>query len=125
MGLKSAVANAVASGFNALGASSADGLQTEMTYTQVTTGSYDPTTGKTSNTTSNSTIDVVYYKVKDKEVDGVKIKINDIRVIFPQSRLSVTPSQNDYVTLLGKKMEIVQHSQDPAGATYTLFLRGV
>lgn len=125
MGLKTTIANAVASGFNALGSSSEDGLQSSMVYTTVTTGAYDPATGKTTNTTATSTFDVIYYKVRDKEVDGIKVKINDIRVIFPQSRMSSEPSQNDYVTLLGNKMEIIQYSQDPAGATWTLFLRGV
>lgn len=125
MGLKTAIANAVASGFSALGSSSADGLQASMTYTTVTTGAYNPALGKTTNTTTTSTFDVIYYKVRDKEVDGIKIKINDIRVIFPQTRMANEPSQNDYVTLLGNKMEIVQYSQDPAGATWTLFLRGV
>lgn len=125
MGLKTAIANAVASGFNALGASSADGLQVSMTYTKVTKGSYDPSTGKTDDTTSDTTLDVIYYKVRDKEVDGAKVKINDIRVVFPQSRLGFEPSQSDYVNLLGNKMEIVLYSQDPARATYTLFVRGV
>lgn len=125
MGLKTAIANAVSSGFNALGTSSNDGLQTLITYTQVTKGAYSPTTGTTDNTTSDTTFDVVYYKVRDKEVDGIKIRINDIRVIFPQSRISFEPSHNDYITLNSVKMEIVQISQDPAGATYTLFVRGI
>lgn len=125
MGLKTAIANAVASGFTALGTSDNDGLQASMTYTTVTAGSYDPATGKTTNTTSSSTFDVVFYAVRDKEVDGVKVKINDIRVVYPQVRRSTEPSQTDYVTFQGNKMEITQYSQDPASATWTLFLRGV
>ena len=125
MGLRTAIANAVASGFNALGASSADGLQTSITYTRVTTGSYDPLTGNTASTTSNTTLDVVFYKVRDSEADGTKVQVNDVRVIFPQSRLSFEPNQNDYITLAGRKMEIIVVSRDPANATYTLYTRGV
>lgn len=125
MGLKTAVNNAVKAGFNALGASSADGLQTSITYTQVTPGSYNTTTGKTTNTETDYTIDIIFYKVRDREVDGIKIKINDIRVIFPQDRLSFPPSANDYITLNSRKMEIIQVQFDPSNSVYILFVRGV
>jgi len=125
MGLKSVVANAIGAGFNALGASGADGLQASVVYTQVTTGVYDPATGKRANTTSDITFDVIFYKVRDKEVDGIKIKINDIRIIFPQARISFRPNQSDFVTLNGAKMEIIQVREDPASSTWTLFIRGV
>jgi len=125
MGLKSLVANAVNSGFNALGSSSADGLQTSITYTQVTTGAYDTSLGKRSTTTSDTILDVIFYKVRDKEVDGIKVQINDVRIIFPQDRLAFEPSHNDYVTLNSRKMEIIQVRQDPASSTWVLFVRGV
>lgn len=125
MGLGTVVRNAVSSGFNALGSSSSDGLQTEIVYTKVVTGSYDSSTGKRSNTTSSTTLDVIYYKVRDKEVDGVKIKINDIRIIFPQSRLSFSPSADDYITFGGERYEIIQIIKDPANAVWLLFVRGV
>ena len=125
MGLATLVKNAVESGFNALGASSADGIQTSIVYTKVVAVSYDPLIGKRVNTTTSSTFDIIFYAVRDKEVDGIKIKINDIRLIFPQSRLLSPPSANDYVTLKGRKLEVIQIQEDPASATYTLFVRGV
>jgi hypothetical protein len=125
MGLASVVKNAVNAGFNAMGASADDGLQTAMTYNRVVVGEYSTTTGKRVTTVSATPLDAIFYKVRDKEVDGIKIKINDVRIVFPQSKLLFTPSANDYITLSGRKMEVIQIIEDPARATWLLFVRGV
>jgi hypothetical protein len=125
MGLASVVKNAVSAGFNAMGASTDDGLQTAMTYNRVVVGEYSTTTGKRVTTVSATPLDAIFYKVRDKEVDGIKIKINDVRIVFPQSKLLFTPSANDYITLSGRKMEVIQIIEDPARATWLLFVRGV
>lgn len=125
MGLASVVKNAVSAGFNAMGASADDGLQTAMTYNRVVVGEYSTTTGKRVTTVSATPLDAIFYKVRDKEVDGIKIKINDVRIIFPQSKLLFAPSANDYITLSGRKMEVIQIIEDPARATWLLFVRGV
>lgn len=125
MGLKTAINNAVKSGFNAMGSSANDGIQTAITYTQVAVGSYDPTTGQRSTTTTDTTFDCIFYKVRDKEVDGIKIKINDIRLVFPQDRIDFDPSADDYITLNSRKFEIIQIREDPTSSVWVLFIRGV
>lgn len=124
MGLKSAIQNAVKAGFVAMGSSANDGLNTSAVYTRVVTGAYDTSTGSVAKTTTAYNIDVIFYKVRDREVDGIKVKINDIRIIFPQSLISFEPSANDYITINGNKMDIIQTIQDPASAVYILFARG-
>lgn len=125
MGLSSVVKNAVSAGFSAMGASNSDGLQTAMVYNRVVVGDYSTSTGKRSTTITTVSLDAIFYKVRDKEVDGIKIKINDVRIVFPQDRLTFAPSANDYITLNGRKMEVIQIIEDPAKATWLLFVRGV
>jgi hypothetical protein len=124
MGLKSVVQNAVKAGFSAMGSSANDGLNTSAVYTKVETGAYDTTTGTIAKTLTAYDIDVIFYKVRDREIDGIKVKINDIRIIFPQSLLTFSPTANDYITINGNKMDIVQIQQDPASAVHILFVRG-
>lgn len=124
MGLKSVVQSAVKAGFTAMGSSANDGLNTSAVYTKVETGAYDTTTGTIAKTLTAYNIDVIFYKVRDREVDGIKVKINDVRIIFPQSLLTFSPSSNDYITINGDKMDIVQIQQDPASAVHILFVRG-
>lgn len=125
MGLKTAIAKAVEAGFNAMGSSDRDGIQTSMEYVRLTKGDYNPMTGKAEDKEERYTFDVVFYKVRDREVDGEKVKINDIRVVFPRARLPLVPNSDDHIFLRGKRMEIVNEILDPAEATYILFVRGV
>lgn len=125
MGLKTAIRKAVNAGFNAMGASDRDGLQTRITYVQLSQGEYDPISGKAEDKVVQYNLDAIFYKVRDREVDGDRVKINDIRLVFPAERLPVPPSSEDHIILMGNRMEIVNQILDPAQATYILFVRGV
>lgn len=125
MGLKTAIQNAVKSGFTALGESSKDGLQVSITYSQITSnGTYDPSTGAKSGLVSSDTIfDAIQYDININELDGKKVLVGDQKVIFPSDRISFTPSFDDYITIGSQKWSIIMFTQDPAGATWELLVR--
>ena len=121
MGLKATIANAVASGFSAIG-----DVKVTATYTQITKGTYNPVTGNSPPTETTYTItDTVFYSARDREIDGIKILVNDRRLMFQQTSLPITPSQDDKIIVDGRNYNIVNIIEDPAQATWTLFIRGV
>ena len=123
MGLKSLLNTSILTAFDIMGTSSDDGLQQSIIYSRVTTGAYSTTTGVTTSTTSTTTIEGIVYAARDREVDGIKIKIGDKRAVFPYSRISFIPSADDYVTIAGIKWEIVNSFPDASESIYTLFIR--
>jgi hypothetical protein len=126
MGLKTLLGNSVQAAFKVLGSSTADGLQEAVTYHRVTSiGAYSAATRTTATVVTDILFDAVMYSVRDREIDGIKIRVDDARLIFPQSVLSVEPNATDSLTVRGEKWEIVNVSSDPASATWTLFIRGV
>lgn len=125
MGLSTVVANAIESGFKALGASDEDGLQVSVAYyRQTSSGVYNPSTGTTTPTEELSTIDAIFYAERNREVDGIKIDVHDRRLIFPTSRVSFDPTTKDRVEIGTDTFNVVDAYQDPAQATWTLHIRG-
>lgn len=126
MGLKSLITDAIETAFDVLGESTEDGLQVSVAYYQVTgQTSYNSTTRKKTATEVLTTFESIKYDARDREIDGIKIKVGDARLIFPTSRLSFAPSHDDRVEIAGVKWNIVNAYQDPALASWTLFIRGV
>jgi len=125
MGLKSTIANAINTAFVALGESSADGLQVSTNYYQVTSlGSYDPVAGTKTPVEALTTFESIFYSARNREIDGIKILVDDKRLIFPQTRLTFTPTHDDRVEIGSDKYNIVNVIQDPAEATWQLWIRG-
>ena len=125
MGLKSIIANAVGTAFDAFGTSTADGLQVVTNYYRVTAlASYSPTTGNKAATEVLSAFQTIFYSARNREIDGIKILVDDKRIIFPQSRISFTPTHDDRVEIGADKYNIVNVIEDPAEATWQLWLRG-
>ena len=125
MGLKSLLNNSILTAFNVLGASDADGLQQEVVYSRLTAqGSYSPTLGTAAtSTTKDYTFDAISYAARDREIDGIKILVNDLRLVFPYSRISFVPSHDDTVSVGGKVYNIVNQFADSSESIYTLFIR--
>lgn len=125
MGLNSLIKNSIESAFNVLGTSDSDGLQVSISYYQVTSkGSYSPTLGTSTPVESLTVFEGIKYQSREREIDGVKIQIDETRLIFPSSRVSFTPTADDRIEIGSDKYGVVTAFQDPAGATWTLYLRG-
>jgi len=125
MGLNTIIGNAVNTAFAVLGTESADGLQIVANYYRTTVlGSYSPATGTTSKTEVLYPLDAVFYAARNREEDGSKIMIDDKRIIFPSSIISFSPTQDDRVVIGSDEYNIVNFYQDPAKATWIIWLRG-
>ena len=125
MGLNSLIANSIETAFNVLGASDKDGLQVSISYYQVTSkGSYSPTTGTNSPIESKTIFDGIRYQSREREIDGVKVQIDETRLVFPSSRINFSPTADDRVEIGVEKYGVVTAFQDPAGASWTIYLRG-
>jgi hypothetical protein len=84
-------------------------------------GGYDPATGSVSSTTETYTGRGVFGGYSAMEVDGQHVLATDVRLTALQSEITSSPEVGD--DLAGYRVITVM--QDPAGATYTLQLRGV
>jgi hypothetical protein len=126
MGLKSVIASAVSQAFNALGASDEDGVQQSIDYYQVTgVAAYDPDLGTSVPTEVLNTFDAVVYRIRTREIDGIKIDVDETRAIFQQSEVSFIPNKDDRVEINLVKYNVIDVEKDPADATWVLQLRGV
>jgi len=125
MGLKSVITSAVAQAFTALGASDEDGVQQSINYYQVTgTSTYDPDLGKNVPTEVLTTLDAVVYHSVIREIDGIKVDVDETRALFQQSQISFTPTKDDRIEVGSDKYNIVNVSKDPVDTTWVLQLRG-
>lgn len=99
------------------------------TLTKVTIGARTPgsyTSGPSVSTT-NHTCRGVISDYDERQIDGSLVQRGDRRVLLLGGSLpsSVVPAPNDEVTIEGTKYSIVNVRRDPAGASYTLQVRGV
>lgn len=125
MGLNSVIKSAVAKAFTAIGASADDGIQQSISYYQVTgIGAYDPDTGLNAPTETLSTFDAVVYHSQRREIDGIKVDINETRALFQQTEIAFTPVKDDRVVIGSDRFNVIDVHKDPVDATWVLHLRG-
>lgn len=87
-----------------------------LTFTREAAGSYDPTTGSTSNTTTNYTTNVVWLEYSKDEVDETTIFRGDAKLICDGQ---VEP--DDLVIYQGETWRIVDTSPlNPTGSDRVL-----
>lgn len=110
--------------FPVLGASSEGGITVSASYYRVTTGTYNPVTDTKTDSEALNTFDVVKYAARNREIDGIKVLVDDIRVLFPQSLIAFAPSADDRIEIGTNKYNIVNIVTDPVDATWILWLRG-
>jgi hypothetical protein len=120
MGLKSTIQQTVLGAMNAL-----DDIPTEVVYHSTGAITYDPATRTPSETGgSDYTIEkAILVGYKSSEIDGVKILKTDQQLLIPGLSLTVTPKENDYVTVDGIKWDIEDFSIDPADAMWIFQVR--
>lgn len=110
--------------FPVLGVSADGGIQISIDYYRTTEGTYNPATDTKTDSEALTTFEGVKYQARDREIDGIKILVDDLRLIFPQSRVAFKPSHSDRVEIGTDKYNIINVITDPVNATWTLYIRG-
>jgi hypothetical protein len=116
MGLRSEIQADIAEAFDA---DLADAVQA-FTGTRTVTGAYDPSTGTSSTTTTTYTGRGVFGGYKVGEFDGQHIRATDTMLTALQSETTDTPKVGDDIAGL----RVMDIGNDPAGATWSIQLRG-
>lgn len=116
---RATIVNAVSSAFKVLG-----DIPQAATLKRGTSV-YSPSTGTNVITyVEHAIARAVFTKHEAFEVDKITVLAQDIKCIFQQSEISITPSEaTDIIVSGGRTWNILRVSQDPAAATYTLQLR--
>ena len=120
MGLKATIASAVGSAFTAL-----DDIPESVTYRRTTVG-YNPQTGDDTPTDADITVDVVFTRYQQFEVDRVMILSTDVKAIVQQSDMGVVVPASDTDSVIranGQTFNVLRFSEDPAAATFSMQLR--
>jgi hypothetical protein len=97
----------------------------DATIRTVTTGVYNPTTGTTSETTSDVTIKGVLEDVSAREVSDL-IQAGDRRLTIAAADVAAAPTTADRIIISGVTYQVVRIAtieQDNQPITYELILR--
>tara|TARA_R100000734_G_C3281281_1_gene74836 strand:+ start:263 stop:625 length:363 start_codon:yes stop_codon:yes gene_type:complete len=118
MGLRSAIQSATNSAFNALG-----DIPTSVTYTQVSAGGYNATTGATTETTLELTLTALITKYEQENINAGLAQTTDRQMLIPGKDLSITPKPQDRVNFDSRDYEVYKVERDPVTALYKLHIR--
>lgn len=66
-----------------------------------------------------------FSSYNDSEIQSSQIDISDIKLLCLQSEVTSKPEIDDIITQDGKDRTVLRVSQDPAGATWIVQLRGL
>lgn len=100
-----------------------DDLRTEVTYTQVDVGIYDPATDALTTGEINTTLLAILVTEKVLEQDFTTPKRNTLKALVAFEDLPITPGPNDYFTILGRQWEIVAINQVPGDSVFIFRIR--
>lgn len=101
----------------------ADDAVTEITYVQLTLGTYDPATDSRTDTEGLTTFSTFVYSLKDSEVDWFAGDVSMQKVIVNFDDLGFAPSAEDIVRIGGVDWEIMKIKTFPGNVGYILFIR--
>lgn len=119
MGLRETIQNAIKSGMNAMG-----NIQETVTYTSVSTTSYNTTTGAITTTKTTTTVAVVFDSYSRREMDGDTIRPEDQKVLVAKGNLTPIPGLNDTITRSdGTVWSVLSVETDPVNAHWQLQVR--
>ena len=101
------------------------GIGTSVTYRKVTTGTYNSTSGALGETTSDTTLKVIFEDINTREVTDL-VEADDRKCIIPAASLSFTPTTADRIIAFNISYQITRIKiQQQAGTNlnYELYLR--
>jgi hypothetical protein len=96
-----------------------------VTIRRIVPGVYNPETGTSSETASDTVVRGVLQDVKLREVGGL-IQAGDKRLLIAAADLAIAPSIADRVVIEGRSLQVVQtqtNEQDNSPITFELILR--
>lgn len=114
-----AIRKAVSSAFRAV-----DGLAESVVYRRTTT-TFVPSTGKTTKTTQDFPLRVIFTSYSEFEIDRVVIVATDIKVLFESKNLPITPNgtTDTIIRSSGRVHNIINCKIDPANAVWVIQTR--
>jgi hypothetical protein len=128
MGYRSLIAKQVQGAMKILGTDS-DGLATKQTYVSVAenAGVYDPVTRTvTTSETVQAGVPMVLVRFKVDDMDDQVRPKTDRRALIAALDLNITPSPQDYITLVsGENYAVVRLLSDPSDSLHILHVRYV
>ena len=101
------------------------GLGVDVTFQRVSTGSYNTTTGKVKDTSTDSTIKGVFQEINNREVNDL-VQADDRKCTIAANSLSNTPTTKDRIVFQGVTYQIIRVktvTQAGVDLSYELFLR--
>lgn len=102
----------------------ADSIADNATYTRPAKG-YNTTTGVVTNTNTTYPVNVILLGPEVSQTNSQLGLTKDVkRAMVRQAELPIVPKMDDYITLAnGTVYHVIEYKQDPASATYTIWLR--
>lgn len=100
-----------------------DDLRTEVVYTQVDVGIYDPITDGLTTTEIDTTLLAILVSEKVLEQDFTTPKRNTLKALVAGADLPIVPGPNDYFTIAGSLWEIVAIKQVPGDSVFIFRIR--
>lgn len=120
MSLSTTVQNAV---YNAINKTVGDLAQT-VTFSKLSSPSYDVTTGSATATTTNHSVKVVVQPFTEEElVSTDNISTEDLRVLLPKKDLTFTPEIDDVIIFNFLRYKVIRVRLDPAEALFDIQMR--
>ena len=101
------------------------GLGVDVTYQRVSTGSYNTSTGKVRDSTTDSTVKGVFQEVNSREVNDL-VQADDRKCMIAANAVSNTPTTKDRIVFNSVTYQIIQVKtvmQAGVDLSYELFLR--
>lgn len=120
MSLSTTVQNAV---YNAINKTVGDLAQT-VTFSKLSSPSYNVTTGSATATTTNHSVKVVVQPFTEEElVSTDNISTEDLRVLLPKKDLTFTPEIDDVIIFNFLRYKVIRVRLDPAEALFDIQMR--
>ena len=119
MGLKETFKGAAQTIFTAFG-----NVATAATYNSKSAGTYSPTTGANTVTTTEYAVEMIFDAFSSFDVDNETVLITDKKAMIPVDNLTPTPViRRDTISISGVEWEIIREMGDPADALYVFHIR--
>jgi len=118
MGLRATIQNAASSAFSALG-----DIPLSVTYTQVSSGGYNTTTGAATETTITSTLTALITKFEEERITAGQAQSTDRQALILGKDVDFTPKPQDRLNFESKDYEVYKVEHDPVTAIFKLSIR--
>jgi hypothetical protein len=118
MGYRDKIAGLVQKAFQKLG-----DLPTEVTYTRVVPGAYDPDTDTTANVTQTYTLNVVQVGLTEQEQDWWKTNLVTQKLLIAARDLPVVPEENDRVVISGVTWSVKRVKRVPGDSLFIVYIQ--